>query len=706
MEIVGPLQDELRDLLARPGSTDAQRRLLAELGTTSDWVAAKSEYRLGRVQQALARLARSDATWTDAGDGTRSLASSLQATLLIDLGLPDLAAEPLKSAISLCEDERAAGGERNLGAYFDAHIGEIQRCMAINRFSQAISAADAAERGVDWAVAEKDIGQVQANLRRRELELLRGAALVELAADDSEVGDKARVLLEGLVEQEGIPLLNWFTIRTKLIQLDLAQGELEGAEEGLAEVDRRLEPEVLRSFPTQERAWLATLRAQLARRLDRGRGEATLTLRSEFESVCKEWRAVDRPGGVGFLRYRRARALLVELLIDGPEVEALQTLSESQQMGVLWRALREPKPTFAEIRAALCSEGTGCLVFVTSMERSLLIAFDADTIQRFIDLPGYAWIEDRQEELISALRATGRGEADSTGKWKTILGEIPTALAEKLLPEEARKLLEGWKRVRIVGRDQLAHLPCELLPVRDGQPLGTTHAVSDLPSLPVAEALARRRAKAPESSLRVVLLAAPHPDPAVVQDFAILGDRVIEARHVEPLREVLGSRLAKEFLGEAATLGAAEGAWKSGNVLHVFAHGLVDLTRELRPVLVLTPDEKAADGLMTVELARGLKVPDLVFLSACRTADGVDRFGDAGASHLGGALLQAGASSVVVSDEDQQLEDALALAKSFYAHFDPRQGAAEALREAREELRRRSARPSAWGTVYVYGLGD
>lgn len=707
LDIADTVQGQVRELLDSVGSdSPRQRGVLANQGVTADWVAAKCEHGLGRTQQALTRLAKSGAAWTDASWGTRSLALSLQAAILIDLGLPDLAAEPLEQAMALCKPEHEAGQRRNLGAYFDAHVGEIQRCMAIGRPRDALAAIDAAERQVAWEQVASQVGPAQAELRRRELELLRAAIWVELAIEDPRAGATARPLLVDVLAKSGEHPLDRFSARTKLVQLDLIEGALESAERGLRETDEWLSTGVLPSLPEEERAWLATLNAELARLLDRGRAEAKENLWSAFERLREEWRSVERPGGVGFLRYRRARALMIELLIDGPEEETIQTHSRSQEMGVLWRSLDSPEPSLAEIRATLCSEDTGCLVFMTGVDRSLLLAFDARTILRCDDLPGFSWIENRQRQLASALASASQGRQEQSERTAELLAEIPPELASRLFPEAVRKLLERWKRVRIVGRDLLADVPLQILPVIAGRPLGTTHALSDLPSLPVGFALARRRGPKEAREARVVLVAAPRPDPEVVQDFPILGRKTLLPEHVAPLGEFLADRLAGASLGENATAGSVARAGERGNVLHLVAHGILDPSRELRPMLALTPDDLAADGLFTVELARTMQVPDLVFLSACKTADGIARFGDAGASHLGGALLQAGASSVVVSDDDLQLDDALVLARAFYTCLQPGSGVAEAMRAARARLLGESAGVGAWGLAYVYGLGD
>jgi hypothetical protein len=707
LEIAAMVQEESRRLLAgSPGAAAVDRQRLAELGATAEWVAAKSEHGLGDTPAALRRLAMSGPAWSEAGEGARSLALSLQATLLVDLGLPDLATEPLRRARSLVDAELERGQRRNLGAYFDAYLGEVERSLAIGRFADAIDLAESLQRRIDWQATAAAMRPGEAVRRRRELELLRAAAGVELAVTVPEAGPTARTVLEQALAGEGWAPLEGFSARTKLVQLDLLEGALEAADARLRELDLWLEGGALRALPPQERVWRATLRAELARRLGRGRTEALAELRGEFAALCAGWRAVALPGGVGFLRYARVRAALLELLMDGSDDAALQTLIDAQHLGSVWQGMGAPTVSAAEVRATLCPPGSGCLVFVTGAQRSLLVAFDGQTIRRFASLPGYAWIESRRRDLAAALAASGsRGGGPPTPR-SPALAKAAGELADGLFPEGARELLLRWRRAHIVGRDLLAGVPLQLLPVLDSKPFGVSHALADLPSLPVGVALARRRGAQERGGARVGLLAAPRPAREVVAAFPILGERVVEPRHVEPLVEHLGSRLVGRWEGEEATLGAAARARETANVLHVVAHGLIDGKLDLLPVVALTPDKLAPDGLMTVERASRLQVPELVFFSSCRTSGSQDRFGDAGANHLGGAMLLAGAASVVVSDEDLDLADAIELALEFYASYEPRAGPAEALRAAGAALHARGEMPRAWARSYIWGLGD
>ena len=157
-------------------------------------------------------------------------------------------------------------------------------------------------------------------------------------------------------------------------------------------------------------------------------------------------------------------------------------------------------PTSSSFGSACCSEDTGCLVFVQGEESLQLVLFDSERFLR-VELAGIRWVGDRAQRLRNALRKdpsrlTSGALARRERAKQRLLGE----LAEALFPPLVRDFISQWSHVRVMGREYLANVHLEALPVFGAQPLGMTHALSDLPSLSVGTALATRRSSVREKS--------------------------------------------------------------------------------------------------------------------------------------------------------------------------------------------------------------
>ena len=138
-------------------------------------------------------------------------------------------------------------------------------------------------------------------------------------------------------------------------------------------------------------------------------------------------------------------------------------------------------------------------------------------------------------------------------------------------------------------------------------------------------------------------------------------------------------------------------------MLHVLTHGVFDRGRERPSGLVLSPDagDAQASGLFWCAGAEALPAcSPLVVLTACGSAAGPERVGDAGASHFGGAFLRRGACAVVLSHDDLAHEATVALMETFHVELAGGASPAEALRAARAEL----ATSSRWRDPFYRDL--
>src|SRR5262249_53621798 len=152
--------------------------------------------------------------------------------------------------------------------------------------------------------------------------------------------------------------------------------------------------------------------------------------------------------------------------------------------------------------------------------------------------------------------------------------------ADVLLPPLLRRSLAGWSSVAIVGLESLGYLPFELLPGPDGRRLGTTHAVTYLPSLPVGVWLAehRRAAATPRpGAARVRIIACPDAvAPATLRDRPQplpFGDE-----ETANLCAATAGTEVQVLRGAAATASACFGA-DGSDFVQVLAHGVRDERR-------------------------------------------------------------------------------------------------------------------------------
>lgn len=635
-------------------------------------------------------------------DVYRSMLLSLLGELLIELGLPGRADEPIARALALARP--VPGVSPNYGVLFNAHVRRIRQYLAVGRSRDAAEAVETCRRDYPWEAARAKIGEGRYARNRGTLSVLGGTAWMDLALDAEP--DAAERAVEAFEEVgEGCRPIDCYTAEGRLAHLELRGGSVEAATARLADLRARTSAGEFGTLSAKELAWLASLEARAAELSGGGTADARARLGAAFADLLESWRGSVTPGGTGIQRYGRARLVLEQLVALASEEEALGAAIESAACGVLWEALGRPVPEVEEARAALAGESVACLVVVLGADRSFLLAFDdALTLRRELGSPRELSFHAR--ELMHALRqAPAELSAGARRRREADLADHGGELGRALLPSDLHGWLAGKSHVRIVGAEDLEGLAFEVLPFGE-ETLGCSHAISYLPSLPVGVALARRRDDrgAPEEGVR--LIAAPALRDDVLGRFPSLTPFDLSPDDLAPVREAFGAGEDDVWRGARATVAALATARENGvGAVHLIAHGVQDRTRELRPVVLLTPDGRSPTGELGVDLVRALEIPDLVVLSSCRAGRGPDRIGDAGAAHLGGAFLQAGASCVVLSGEDLRLGAALAFAEHFHRGHRGGASVGEALRLGRVALRRSAHDdPYYWSPLRAYGL--
>jgi CHAT domain-containing protein len=125
------------------------------------------------------------------------------------------------------------------------------------------------------------------------------------------------------------------------------------------------------------------------------------------------------------------------------------------------------------------------------------------------------------------------------------------------------------------------------------------------------------------------------------------------------------------------------------------------------PFLLLgqVENQEGDDGFLTFTEVLELELnADMVVLSACSTGSGERREGE-GVLNFARAFQQAGAKSVLVSLWDVDSEMAVLYMKMFYTYLTKGKGRAEALRLARQNIKKRYPNPFYWAVFMLYGEG-
>ena len=178
---------------------------------------------------------------------------------------------------------------------------------------------------------------------------------------------------------------------------------------------------------------------------------------------------------------------------------------------------------------------------------------------------------------------------------------------------------------------------------------------------------------------------------------------------VEEIRELFGDR-GVALSGTAATEAALRYWARRCRYLHVAAHGLVDQDNPMRSGIVLAEpqvvriDEQSGsdDVLYGYEMIDLDIAAELVVFAACRTGFGVPQAGE-GLSSMGSALLQAGATWVLVSLWPVGDLVSAAFMRFLYEAIISGAPVPNAVQSAREEIRADHRDPYWWAGFVLFG---
>jgi CHAT domain-containing protein len=171
-------------------------------------------------------------------------------------------------------------------------------------------------------------------------------------------------------------------------------------------------------------------------------------------------------------------------------------------------------------------------------------------------------------------------------------------------------------------------------------------------------------------------------------------------QEVERLVELFPTLALK---GEEATETALKSSAADADILHISAHGVLNVDLPIFSHVLLAPDG-SNDGLLEIHEVYELELSrtELVVMSACKTQRGRQSRGDDIIS-LNRAFIYAGSPSVIASlwsVDDLTTRDFM---DRFYTALAQGRSKAEALQEAREQIRRGKPHPYYWAAFVLTG---
>jgi CHAT domain-containing protein/Flp pilus assembly protein TadD len=458
------------------------------------------------------------------------------------------------------------------------------------------------------------------------------------------------------------------------------------AESGRSSVASRSLPAALREEELQ-------LRQQLVA-LDAGRDQAV------------------RGGAVSYRQYQQQREALNQ------QLDRLAT--RLQREYPLYAAINYPRPIAAEQLPLAANELL--LAYALGEDASYLFVVRKGGVQRVVRLPlKRTVLEEKVKNFLEPL--TNRHQQD--------FSKPQAAELYRLLLAEALSDARPTDRLIIVPDGILGTLPFEILAlpgtasVKEVSYLGDRYAVSYYQS---ASLLALKRTL-PAGHPTRSLFALGNPDfgttPGSQQGFRGLsivpkqyGQQVLfpplpeTETEVRRIAALLGTAIQPPdiLLGHQAT----ESMLKQSPLgeyryLHFATHaslpGMIQEVNE--PFILLSQRDKrsGSDGFLTLSEVLDLKLnAEMVMLSACVTGVGKEVEGE-GVANFARAFQSAGAGSVVVSLWEVASESAVEYVTLFYGYLKQGKPRAQALKLAREQMRKKYPNPFYWGVFVLHGEG-
>jgi CHAT domain-containing protein/Tfp pilus assembly protein PilF len=424
-----------------------------------------------------------------------------------------------------------------------------------------------------------------------------------------------------------------------------------------------------------------------------------------------------------------------------------------------YAALTQPRPiSVQEIQQQVLDQDSLLLEYSLGKERSFLWAVTPTSIKTFV-LPAEAEIVNAARRVYSLLNARNQHPANESPERRAVRVEEADAEYSRAAAELSQILLGpvvhllGTKRLIVVSEDALQYVPFSALPVPRlpvssspippsprplPVPLIVRHEIVTLPSASVLASLRRElrgRKPAPEA---VAVVADPvfrRDDPRVRAIDRVASEKGVavslssrmsssepdvessakefgttefkrlrfsrqEADAITALAPGNQNLRAIDFAANRAIATSAE--LSRYRILHFATHGLINSRHpELSGIVLSLVDEQGnpQDGFLRLHEIYNLKLgADLVVLSACRTALGMEISGE-GLIGLTRGFMYAGSPRVVASLWNVDDRATAELMKRFYqAMFSKNMSPAAALRAAQTSF----VAEKGWAAPYYW----
>ncbi|MEZ6003296.1 MAG: CHAT domain-containing protein [Planctomycetota bacterium] len=383
---------------------------------------------------------------------------------------------------------------------------------------------------------------------------------------------------------------------------------------------------------------------------------------------------------------RLGEALDTRLMVEwrgqqgGPLPEsALAWILGTQVSGSLARSMELTSPTAEVLRRTLLASGEAVLYFHVGAFHVSAVLIDGSQARLF-RLHSTRGFPAAVRSVHSTFLAWHHDPATVPPDWE----QAAQVLSGILLPAELREALESLdpSTLYLTGYLDDRYLPWEALPWSDDQTFGERFALAYLPSMVVGVGLAERA----QTGLPV----SPTLAQLLVTDEPLTGGRLDFDVNQQSLLEAYGNPGDSwdhvVFFGQEASAAALTAPHVPGAALiHVLTHGQ-EAKEGIPSQTLLMPDGAGGQTEWTYANFDTPLQGSTILLSACAPAAAVPRRGDDGRHHVPGAMLAAGAPTVICSTLPTRFRASQAIDREILAALADGQNPAQALRTMRRNL--------------------